>query len=240
VNQEFLRRFNIGIADPVEALGKIILIENKRLTIVGIVKDFHYETVEDKILPMVFRYFTNPDYGYVNVKIFTSDWYGAMQNIEAAWKKIDKVHPIDAAFYDDQIKQAYSQFSMMIKVIGFLSFLAVCIASMGLFGMVVFSTETRLREISIRKVFGAGEWKLVLLLSRGFILLLALAAIIALPATYLFFDKVILSNFAYHNPIELPDMLSGLLAVMIIAVLMLASQTVKVARSNPAEVLKNE
>jgi ABC-type antimicrobial peptide transport system permease subunit len=239
VNEKFLKRFNIGI-DPVKALGEIITIENKRLTIVGVVRDFHYETIEDEILPMVFRYFTNPDYGYVNVKVSTSDWYGAMQNIDAAWKEIDKVHPIDAAFYDDQIKHAYSQFSMMIKVIGFLSFLAVCIASMGLFGMVVFSTETRLREVSIRKVFGAGEWKLVLLLSRGFILLLVLAALIALPTTYLFFDKVVLSNFAYHDPIKLPEMLSGLLAVMVIAVLMLVSQTVKVARSNPAEVLKNE
>ncbi len=240
VNEEFLKRFNIGTADPTEALGKTILIENKRLSIVGIVKDFHYETVEDRILPMVFRYFTNPDYGYVNVKVSTSDWLGVMQNIEAAWKKIDKVHPIDAAFYDDQIKHAYSPFSMMIKVIGFLSFLAICIASMGLFGMVVFSTETRLREISIRKVFGAGEWKLVLLLSRGFIFLLVLAALIALPMTYLFFEKVVLSNFAYHDQIQLPDMLTGLLAIMIIAVLMLASQTIKVARSNPAEVLKNE
>ena len=240
VNEQFLERFNIGRGDPGKALGEIITTENKHLTIVGVVEDFHYETVEDKILPMVFRYFTNPDYGYVNVKMSTTDWYGAMQEIEAAWKKIDKVHPIDAAFYDDQIRHAYSQFSMMIKVIGFLSFLAICIASMGLFGMVVFSTETRLREISIRKVFGAGEWKLVLLLSKGFIFLLVLAALIALPATYVFFDKVVLSNFAYHAPIKLSEMLSGLVAIMMIALLMLVSQTVKVARSNPAEVLKNE
>ena len=240
VNEQFLERFNIGRGDPGKALGEIITTENKHLTIVGVVEDFHYETVEDKILPMVFRYFTNPDYGYVNVKMSTTDWDGAIQEIEAAWKKIDKVHPIDAAFYDDQIRHAYSQFSMMIKVIGFLSFLAICIASMGLFGMVVFSTETRLREISIRKVFGAGEWKLVLLLSKGFIFLLVLAALIALPATYVFFDKVVLSNFAYHAPIKLSEMLSGLVAIMMIALLMLVSQTVKVARSNPAEVLKNE
>jgi ABC-type antimicrobial peptide transport system permease subunit len=240
VNQQFLRRFDIGTDDPVKALGEIITIEDKNLAIVGVVKDFHYETVEDAIQPMVFRHFSNPDYGYVNVKISTNDWSLAMEKIDDAWKKIDKVHAIDAAFYDDQIKHAYSQFSMMIKVIGFLAFLALCIASMGLFGMLVFSTETRLREISIRKVFGAGEWRLVLLLCKGFVFLLVLAAVIALPVTYLFFDKVVLSNFAYHAPIQLSEMLPGLFAVMIIAVLMLASQTFKVARSNPAEVLKNE
>lgn len=240
VNEQFLKRFNIGMGDPSKALDEVITIENRDLAIVGVVKDFHYETIEDKIQPMVFRYFTNPDYGYVNVKVSTSDWFGVMQSIESAWKKIDKVHTIDAQFYDDQIKHAYSQFSMMIKVIGFLSFLAVCIASMGLFGMVVFSTETRLREISIRKVFGAGEWKLVLLLSKGFIFLLVLAASIALPTTYLFFDKVVLANFAYHAPISLSGLLSGLVVVMMVALLMLISQTAKVVRSNPAEVLKNE
>jgi len=128
----------------------------------------------------------------------------------------------------------------MIKVIGFLAFLAISIASMGLFGMVVFTTETRLKEISIRKVLGASEGKLVYLLSKGFLLLLSLAALIALPITYLFFDKVVLSNFAYHEPIRLTEILIGFLIIMIIAFLMVLSQTLKVARRNPAEVLKNE
>ncbi len=129
---------------------------------------------------------------------------------------------------------------MMLKVIGFLAFLAVCISSMGLFGMVVFTTETRLKEISIRKVLGASEGKLIFLLSRGFILLLSIAAGIALPITYLFFDKVVLANFVYHDPIGWPEMLIGFLSVMGIAFLMVGSQTFKVARSNPAEVLKRE
>lgn len=240
VNEQFLKRFGIASGDYAKALGEITVIENKKLAIAGVVKDFHYETVEDKIEPMVFRYFTNPDYGYVNVKLSTNDLFSAMENIEKAWKKIDKVHLLDAAFYDDQIKHAYSQFSMMIKVIGFLAFLALCIASMGLFGMVVFTTETRLKEISIRKVFGAGEIRLVLLLSKGFFFLLLLAASIALPATYLFFDKVVLVNFAYHDPIHFGEMLLGLLGVASIAILMIVSQTLKVARLNPAEVLKNE
>jgi putative ABC transport system permease protein len=106
--------------------------------------------------------------------------------------------------------------------------------------MVVFTTETRLREISIRKVFGASEVKLVFLLSKGFMALLTLAASIALPATYLFFDNVVLVNFAYHEPIRVTEIFVGLAGVMSVAFLMVASQTFKVARSNPAEVLKNE
>ncbi len=240
INEQLLRRFNIADNDPLEALGEEITIDRKNLTIVGIVKDFHYETVEDNIEPMAFRYFTNKDYGYINVKVTSDNWPATFASLEKAWRKVDKVHALDAKFYDDQIEQAYSAFSMMIKVIGFLAFLAVCISSMGLFGMVVYTTETRLKEISIRKVLGASERKLIFLLCKSFLFLLGISALIALPATYFFFDKVILAQFAYHQPIGVTEMVVGLGGVVAIAFAMLGSQTLRVARSNPAHVLKNE
>lgn len=240
VNERLLKRFNIANGDPAKAIGEEVTIDGNKLTIAGVVKDFHYETVEDNIEPMAFRYFTNKNYGYVNIKITSRDLPATRARIEEAWQKVDKVHPLDAKFYDDQIEQAYGAFSMMLKVIGFLAFLAVCISSMGLFGMVVFTTETRLKEISIRKVLGASEGKLIFLLSKGFIVLLSIAAGIALPITYLFFDKVVLAEFVYHDPIGWPEMVVGFLSVMAIAFLMVGSQTFKVARSNPAEVLKRE
>jgi ABC-type antimicrobial peptide transport system permease subunit len=128
----------------------------------------------------------------------------------------------------------------MIKIIGFLSFLAISIASMGLFGMVVFTTETRLKEISIRKVMGASSGNLVFLLSRGFLSLLSISALIALPVTYFFFENVVLTNFPYHTPVQIAELSVGLLAVLLIAFIMIGSQTMKAARSNPAEVLKGE
>jgi ABC-type antimicrobial peptide transport system permease subunit len=239
VNEQVLKRFGIGQDDPNKALGEIVTVDGKKLAIVGVLKDFHYGTIENKIEPVMLRYSSEPG-GYLNVKIASKDWPATLAAIEKAWRKIDKVHSLEAAFYDDQIERAYNQFSVMIKVIGFLAFLAVCIASMGLFGMVVFTTETRLKEISIRKVLGASEWKLIFLLSKGFLLLLTLAALVALPTTYLFFDNIILANFAYHQPIGLMELTTGVLVVMAIAFLMIGSQTLKVAQSNPAEVLKNE
>ncbi len=241
VNEQVLKRFNIAQHDPHKALGEqILLSEGKKLTITGVVKDFHYGTVEDKIEPVIFRYSSDEPGGYLNVKITSHDLAASMAGIEQAWKEVDQVHPLDAAFYDDQIEQAYNQFIVMVKVIGFLAFLAVCIASMGLFGMVVFTTETRLKEISIRKVLGASEENLIFLLSKGFLWLLCLSALVAIPFTYLFFDQVVLTNFVYHQPIHISELLTGSLFVMILATLMIGSQTWKVARSNPAEVLKNE
>ncbi|SDM17236.1 FtsX-like permease family protein [Catalinimonas alkaloidigena] len=240
VNEQVLKRFNIANQDPQQALGEVLKTDRKELTIVGVLKDFHYGTVESKIDPVLFRYSANEPGGYLNLQIVSRDLPTTRAQIEAAWKQLDPVHPLEARFYDDQIEEAYNQFSVMIKVIGFLAFLAICIASMGLFGMVVFTTETRLKEVSIRKVLGADEARLIYLLSRGFLMLLGLAAAVALPVTYLFFERVILPNFAYHPPIGWGALVLGTVAVGSIAALMIGSQTWKVARTNPADVLKSE
>jgi ABC-type lipoprotein release transport system permease subunit len=240
VNEQVLKRFNIMDKDPHKAIGETVIVRKKKLTIVGVMKDFHYGSVDKKIEPVVFQYSADEPAGYINAKILSTDWPSTLERIDKAWRKIDKVHQLDATFYNDQIEQHYSQFSVMLKVIGFLAFLAIGIASMGLFGMVVFTTETKLKEIGIRKVMGASEGNLIYLLGKGFLLLLAIAALIALPATYFFFDKVVLVNFAYHQPIGWMELLAGSLAVMALAFLMIGSQTLKVARTNPAEVLRNE
>ncbi|WP_232541042.1 ABC transporter permease [Spirosoma endbachense] len=240
VNEQVLKRFNIANRNPAKALGEMVTMDGKKLTIVGVLKDFHYGTMENKIEPMVFRYYTGENGGYLNVKIKSTNLPTTLATIDNAWRKIDKVHQLDAKFYDDQIEEAYRQFEVMVKVIGFITFLAICIASMGLFGMVVFTTETKLKEISIRKVLGASEGRLIFLLSKGFLFLLVIATLIALPTTYLFFDKVVLAKFAYHQPIGLTDLLTSVLVVMAIAFLLIGSQTLKAARSNPATVLKSE
>lgn len=127
-----------------------------------------------------------------------------------------------------------------MKVAGFISFLAIGIASMGLLGMVVFTTETRLKEIGIRKVLGASETGLLVLLSKGFILLLIIAAAIALPITYLFFDQVLFQEIANHTPIAVTDLTVGSVLIMILAMMMISLQTFKATRTNPSEILKNE
>lgn len=240
VNEQLLKRFNIGQGNPQKALGQTVMVDGKKLSIIGVLKDFHYGTVENKIEPVMFGYSDNEPWGYINVKLKTTDIPATMQSIETAWQKIDKVHELSARFYNDQLEQAYSQFSVMVKVIGFISFLAICIASLGLFGMVVFTTQIRLKEISIRKVLGANESSLIYLLSRGFLSLLAIAALIGLPATYFFFDKLVLRNFVYHLPLELYEFIVPLLAVTLLASLLIGSQTLKAARMNPVKNLKTE
>ncbi len=247
VNEKTLKRFSIANGDPEKAIGQEVLLNNKKLAIVGVMKDFHYGKLDSNIEPVVLTYLTPDAFltsdgrdGLVNVRVNTSNPIETMAKIEAVWKSLDPVHPFEGQFYDDAIEEAYNELSAMIKVIGFLSFIAISIASLGLLGMVVFTTETRLKEISIRKVLGATSGNLVLLLSRGFVMLLAISALIALPITYIFFENVVLTNFPFHNPVGIGELFAGLLAVLAIAFVMIGSQTIKAAQSNPAEVLKSE
>jgi ABC-type antimicrobial peptide transport system permease subunit len=238
VNEKVLKRFNIANQDPSEAIGQIVTVGVK-MQIIGVVKDFQYgKSIDNEIKEFVFRY--SPKAEYINVKVISMDWPATLAKIETAWKKIDNVHPLEATFYDKQIESSYKDFSSRIKVIGSLSFLAICIASIGLLGMVVFTTETRLKEISIRKVMGASEGSLIYLLSKGFLLLLVLAAFIALPFTHFFFAKYVLDEYANNAPIAWNELFIGVIGVMVIALMMIGSHTLKAARSNPAEVLKNE
>jgi putative ABC transport system permease protein len=239
VNERLIRRFNIGNSNPEKAIGELVTIDNKKLTIVGVLRDFHYGTVDHEIGPTAFRYSAEPG-RYLNVKIGSDNLPATMASIETLWKQIDKVHPLAAKFYDEQIEHAYRQFSVMLKVIGFFAVLAMCIASLGLFGMVIYTMEKRVKEVGIRKVLGASEGVLVYLLSKGFLFLLFISALIALPLTWLFFEKVALARFAYHQPIQLGELLTGLFIVAGIAFVMISVQTLKIVRANPAKVLKNE
>jgi ABC-type antimicrobial peptide transport system permease subunit len=240
VNQHVLKRFNIAKQIPTKAIDEIIRVDGKDLRIIGVIKDFEYGRANGNGDKEVLLRYSNEEAQYLNVKMHSNDWIATHAKLESIWKKIDPVHPLDAKFYNEQLEEAFNGLKASVKIGGFLAFLVICISSIGLLGMVIFTTETRVKEISIRKVLGANEGKLMYLLSKGFIILLSIAAGIALPITYMFFEKILFPEIANHAPLSLTEMLTGVLVIMVIAVLMIGSQTLKVARTNPAEVLKNE
>lgn len=241
INQKLLKWMNLE--NPDDAVGREVFMNGKKCTVIGVMQDFHHNTLNNPISNFAFRYFDNLPArwsGVVNLKIQSNDVIGLMSKIEEAWKKVDPIHSLKATFYDEKIKKAYEEMSGMIKIIGFLAFLSISIASMGLLGMVVFTTETRIREISVRKVFGASEGNLIMLMSKGFIVLLAISSLIAIPGAYLLFDQMIFARIAYRAPLGFIDLFSGTLIVLSIALLAISSQTLKVARVNPATTLRNE
>lgn len=240
VNEQVLKRFEIADRIPSKAIGQMVMVDRKPMTIIGVINDFQYGRANNKSGDEVAMRYIDDKPDNLNVKFSTDDFPAFNEKIKKIWKRMDDVHQYNAELYEDQIKKGFQGLDASMKVAGFIAFLAIVIASLGMLGMVVFTTETRVKEVSIRKVLGASEGKLLYLLGRGFFLLLAIAALIALPATYLFFEMVMLPMIANHVPIAINDMTPGVLMVMLIALIMIAWQTLKIARANPAEVLKSE
>jgi ABC-type antimicrobial peptide transport system permease subunit len=240
VNEQVLKRFNIASNNPIKAIGDVLRVDGKDLTIIGVMKNFQYGRANNQTTKeTVFRYARDQS-RLLNVKIQSADLIATHEKIEAIWKKIDPIHPFEAHFYTEQIEEAFAGLKATIKLAGFLAFLAICIATLGLLGMVVFTTEIRLKEICIRKVMGASETSLLYILGKGFISLLLIATLIGLPIIVLFFEQVVFPNTANHAPLNVAEMLLGVLAILGSAITMIGSQTLNVARTNPAEVLKNE
>ena len=239
VNEKLIKQLNIEHGNTQNAIGKFITVEKQKLQIIGIVDDFHYSTLDREIGPFMFRY-SNKRFHYINAKILSSDIPSTIRKIQKIWKTIDSVHPLDVTFYSDQIKRAYSQYKSFVRLIGFLAVLELLIASIGLLGMVVFSTEIRLKEIGIRKVFGADFRNLISILGRGFIFLIVVSALFAIPIVYLIFEKIILRQVRYHSPIGAFELVIGTLTVIIIAYLIIVSQIYRIARTKPSVLLRNE
>ncbi|SMD36396.1 MacB-like core domain-containing protein [Reichenbachiella faecimaris] len=237
VNQKLLERFEIG--GELEALGEKIELDGHWLSIIGVVEDFNHSMLNSPIEPYAFRY--NPfEYEYLNLLVETNDYIATIDKLEAEWSKVDELHPFTASYYDEHIENTYVMFEMLIKIVGFLALLAISIAAMGLFGMSVYAVETKIKEISIRKVMGASSFKLVYLLSRSYVWLLVISSLIAAPFTYFLTNEIILTEFVYFSPMSIWDVLGGLLVVFSIGLVMIGFQTYRAAQMNPADTLRNE
>lgn len=237
VNEATLKFFNLG--DPQDALGEKLKVGPDWLTIIGVVKDFHYAPIDQPIECFGFRQRLE-DIQYLNLEISSTDLPATMDKLKSAWDDYDTVHPFEAKFYSEHLAKAYDRYQLIFSIVSFLAFVCVSIAALGLLGMGVYTAETRLKEISIRKVLGASEGSLVQLLVKGFMVLLLIASAIALPATYYLFDSVILANQVNRISIGINELGLGVVFVFIIGFFTISSQIWRAARANPSTTLRNE
>ncbi len=241
IDELLLKRFNFE--NPQSAIGEILTMNKKvdeKLEIVGVVEKFQYTNIQNTSEPVALIQGTADDYRHLNLVVKTDDAIGLMDKLESVWTEVDTVHPFEARFYDELIQEAYDDQAVLFKIFGFLAFLAISIASMGLLGMAVFTTETRQKEISVRKVLGATEGNLMYILSKGFIIMLIISAIIAMPLSYLFFTEMVMADFVNRITIGPIELLSGVFIVFAIGILTISWQTRKAAKTNPAEMLRSE
>jgi len=210
------------------------------LQVIGVVKDFHFRPLNYVIGPVAFRY--QPDgINILSVRVATSDVKALAASMETIWKKHDPVHPMEWQTMEGEIDQAYSDagFNDVLAIVGYISFIAVSLACLGMLGMAMYGTRTRVKEIGIRKVMGAGVLDILLLLSRSFLILIGIAVVIGVPLSYLLGD-LFLSNYAYRITITPGLMILGVTILMLLGILTICTQTMAAALANPVSSLRYE
>jgi putative ABC transport system permease protein len=239
INEEAVRRF--GWKEPVGK--RVIQVYGERriyFTVIGVIKDFHFSSLRNPIKPM--NFFLSLDSNrYISVKVLSQDISGTLKFIEESWKKLAPESPIEYFFLDTVFGRRYRSEERLQRLFGYFSGLAIFIACLGLFGLASFAAEQRTKEIGIRKILGASETSLIILLSKEFTLLVLIANLAAWPLAYLAMRNW-LEGFAYR--IQLNNHLGFFLlasaVALVIAWLTVSFQAIKASLVNPIDSLRYE
>ena len=220
-----------------EAVGQSITNGPTTGTVVGVVKDFHFESLHQPIVPVVFH--GQPRFYNLSVRVAASDMPEALTHMEAAWKQFVPDQPFSYDFLSEEYQRLYDSERSQNELFIIFATLAIFIAAMGLFGLATFSTQQRTKEVSIRKVLGAPVSSILRLLSQEIIILILIANLIAWPIAW-YAMREWLSGFAYHVEMSLFTYLLAAVLALVITLVTISSQTVKTALTNPATILRND
>ncbi|MEO8117161.1 MAG: FtsX-like permease family protein, partial [Bacteroidota bacterium] len=222
---------------PQEAIGRTI---EKSVTgeVVGVVKDFNFSSLHDPIGPMLL--FLGRDYSRnFIVRINGNDMQGTLGRLENAWKQRVSDRPFNYHFLDDAYDKLYLAEDRSATLFSIAALLAIILACLGLFGLAAFTTLQRTKEIGVRRVLGATAGSIVLLISKNFLQLVAIAIIIAIPLAWLA-GKNWIQDYSYRIEINWLTFLFAGLAALTIALITVGFQAIKAAFSNPVKSLRSE
>lgn len=242
VNERLIKALSIN--SPEAAIGQKIRLWDEQGTIVSIravVQDFTGVSLDFQMPePFVFFPLEQGQNGTLGLKVQTDDLLATMRQLEALYQKYDPIHPFQAQLYDDQISANYQQLKSSYTIISLLAILAISISTLGLIGIAIYTVESKMKEISIRKVLGASTKNLIRLLSRGFAAMILIAGFLAIPISLHVVDTYLLQNFFYRTTYGFLELASGFLVVLIIATIAVGSQVRKVSVSRPTDLLRDE
>ncbi|HTL09008.1 MAG TPA: ABC transporter permease [Chitinophagaceae bacterium] len=207
------------------------------LEVVGVVKDFNQKSLYNPIAPLLLFY--RPNCYNLQVKLDGKDIPGTLSNIEKTWKTFFADLPFQYTFLDQDFDSQYAADQKRGKIFTAFSILTILITCLGLLGLIAFTTQQRQKEISIRKIMGAGLAEIVPLITKSFVWLVGISCLIAFPVAYLFMDKW-LKIFPYNTGLRVAPFLLSALTVLFITLLTVIFHTVKAAMANPAKNLRTE
>jgi putative ABC transport system permease protein len=210
------------------------------MEIVGVMKDFNYNSLHDEIKPFLLRYFPkNGSISHVIVSVGSTNYKTLLSKIETVWQKNLPAVPFEYSFLDDEVQKQYTTEITLSRIINVFTIIAIFISCLGLFGLATFSAEQRKKEIGVRKVLGASVSGIVQLLSKDFLKLVGISILIATPIAWWAMNKW-LQSFVYRVTISWwMFALAGLIAIAI-ALITVSFQAIKAAVANPVKSLRTE
>ncbi|MEJ7827535.1 MAG: ABC transporter permease [Segetibacter sp.] len=238
VNEQAAKSF--GFNDPGAIVGQNYTLNGENVQVSGVVKDFTFFLLfsSRNTGPLVLHA-NAATLRYATLKLEPGNTALVIKTLADKWKSIDPVHPLQYEFYEETLANTNKGIFDLVSVIGFLAFLAITIACLGLLGMAIYTTERRTKEIGIRKVLGATEWTLNYMLSKEFILMLGLAIIIAAPLAFLL-NSYWLNFMVVRDELTVTTILFGSAILLLLGLLTIIPQTFKIAKSNPVKSLRTE
>jgi putative ABC transport system permease protein len=228
----------LGFRDPKDIIGKQIFFWGKNWNIIGVVGDFHQESLRNPKEPIFFvpSYSREPN---TSVRLNTSDYKSIIPKIEAAFNRFFPDNVFEYSFIEDLYKQQYNDEQRFAKVVNIFTFLAIVVSCLGLIGLSSYAAVQRTKEIGIRKVLGASVVNILSMLSLDFVKLVVIAIIISIPVAYYFMQNW-LSTYAYKIQLGWTIFLLPVFLILFIALATISSQIIQVAISNPSGSLRHE
>jgi putative ABC transport system permease protein len=235
----------LGFKKPEDVVGKMVEIgmPNSSRPIVGVVKDFHSQSLHDPITPFFMASIKNNERS-VSIKLATQgqkadNFKATIAQVKTAWDKIYPNDKFEYSFFDETIASLYDKEQKTAQLMNTAMLIAIFVSCMGLFGLATFTAQQRIKEIGIRKVLGASVTNIVAMLSKDFLILVITSILIASPIAYYFMHQW-LQNFAYRINISWWIFLLSGSAAIIIALLTISFQSIKAALTNPVKSLRSE
>lgn len=229
----------LGFDTPKDAVNTPFQYGSAEGRIVGVVEDFHFENAKYPISPVLFRVSSPVRSHFISARITPGMEREALAWLENRHSYYRPGYPMDARWVSENFKAQYQDEDRLGRVFGFFSLLTIIISMLGLFGLALHTTQSRLREIGVRKVLGASNWQVVTLLTKGFSILVILAFILGAPLAY-YIMTTWLGEFPYH--IHIPwvvFILTGVI-MLFIALVTVSTQSLHAAQSNPSKTLRQQ
>jgi putative ABC transport system permease protein len=236
INEAAIQAF--GLKDPENALKERIILGGDTTAIIGVLKNYHWNSLKTEHTPFLFKADTISRRNY-SVLLSGANMNETIQKVGAAYKEVFPGNPFDYFFLDDFFNGQYNGEQQFAKIFGLFAVLAIVIACLGLWGLASFTTSQKLKEIGIRKVLGASVRSIMSLLSWQFFKLVLIASVIALPLTW-WGAREWLNDFAFRIGMEWDLFVVPVVVLMIIALGTVSLQILRGANINPAKILRSE